>query len=75
MKEGNQSHEEVFDTTLYLCPVFQQKVTGSEIKQKKVNNHYQEKGTREGRGTVQKTISSRKTFKLQGSPWFLALPV
>lgn len=35
MKEGNQSHEKVFDTTLYLCPVFQQKVTGSEIKQKK----------------------------------------
>lgn len=34
MKEGNQSLMKVFDITQYLCPVLQQKVTGSEINQK-----------------------------------------
>lgn len=33
-KKGDQSHMKVFDTTQHLCPVFQQKVKGPEVKQK-----------------------------------------
>lgn len=69
-KKENQSHRKVFDTSQYLCPVFQHKVTGSEIKEKMWTIITKRRGPEDNFYQSNIKITEHLT-----SPWFLHPPV